>query len=674
MIKPYIVLILLVALISANSLQNSFAGDDNMLIIDNPKINLAWGEIPLLFTKSMWNIGLQEHDYQSYYRPIVAVLFVLNYKIWGLNPLGFHLANILLHLIIAIVLYRIGLLLFNNDTFIALMGASIFAVHPVNNEPVGRAASGEVIFGFFIILSVYLFLKEKRVFSWIAFFLALMSKETAVMLPFALMVYAMHEKGFKRGAASAIPYMALTVIYLIIRSRVVDNVFGIREHNTIVVHILTMAAATLDYIRLLIIPYPLSPFYYERLHASIFEPKAALAAILLLSVSFLIFKLRKDKEMLFLLLFPFVMLFPVIFMVNNFAIGRDHMYIAERFLYVPAMMFSLFLSASASKMLKHGLREYLYPGWVFIITVFTIIAIYSNMIWKDDETLNKKIIEKSPEAIAAHNNLGVFYYSRKRMDEAIKEYKTALKIAPDYAAAYYNLGLAYAYNGRLSEAIQEYRTVLRLKPDNAGMHYNLGLVYADNGQLDEAAQEYLTAIKLNHDDFPDAYNNLGGVYSKQGRLDEAAQEYLTAIRLKPDFADAHGNLGNIYFNQGRLDEAVQEYLTAIRLKPDFADVHGNLGNVYYYQGQMDSAIQEYLTAIKLKPGHAASYYNLGITYYDKGWLDRAIQAYMTAIKLKPDHADAHYSLGIAYKAKGLNHEARKEFETALKLKPDDKER
>jgi len=109
--KSYIVLILLIAVTFTASLQNSFVWDDYLMIVDNPRINLSFKEMLLPFTTPLSKFaGFPEYQ-QVYYRPVLFIFFILNYKIWGMNPTGFHLVNILLHMIIVIVLYRIGLLL-----------------------------------------------------------------------------------------------------------------------------------------------------------------------------------------------------------------------------------------------------------------------------------------------------------------------------------------------------------------------------------------------------------------------------------------------------------------------------------------------------------------------------------------------------------------------------------
>ncbi|MBI5892294.1 MAG: tetratricopeptide repeat protein [Deltaproteobacteria bacterium] len=575
--KSYIILMLLVIIAYANSLQNGFVWDDNTLIVNNPKINIPLREIPSVFAASLWETTSFSERQQEYYRPFVSLLYILNYKIFGLNPSGFHLTNILLHLISVIILYKIGLLLFNNDARISFIGASIFAVHPVNNEPIGRAASGEVIFGFFIIIAIYLFLTDKKYLSWIAFFFALLSKEAAVMLPFALVILSIHRNGVKRGAVAIMPYLALAGIYLVIRMKVVDIVLGIdtSQSQPISTRIFTMAAAAFDYIRLLIIPYPLSPFYPARWHASVFEPKVMFAIMVLISVSLLAFKIKRDGAMLFLLASPFIMLAPVIWKVNTFPVGWEFVYIAERFLYMPTMLFSIFISASIIKLFKDRPRAYLNTGCILIVTIFAVLTIFSNRIWKNEIVLFKKITEELPNVSFAHNNLGNIYADQGRLDEAMKEYQIAVELKPDYADARNNLGVIYFELGELDMAVKEYESVLKFYPAHAPAHNNLGNVYYNQGNLDKAEKEYLTALRLKPD-YTEAYNNLGRIYDSQQRLNEAIDKYSSALRFNPDYAIAYYNRGIAYWKKKLLSEARKDFEIALKLKPDFTEARKNI--------------------------------------------------------------------------------------------------
>jgi len=505
--KYYFLIIGLIITVSfANSLQNSFVWDDYPLIVENPKINMPLKELPYVFTRPMWNASDNLESRQAYYRPIVSMLFILNYKAWGANPMGFHLINIIFHLLISIVLYRIGMLLFN-DSLISLMAASFFAIHPIHNEPIGRAASAEVVFGLFFILAIYFFIKEKHYLSLIMYLLALLSKEPAVMLPFSLVILSSHKKGSKKANVATMPYIAVAGTYLIIRAMMTDFVFVDKASQPLLTRILTMAAAALDYIRLLIIPYPLSPFYPERWHTSVLDLKVIIAMLALILLFFIIFRMRKDKVMLFLLLSPFFMLFPVIFKVNTFVAGRDFMYIAERFLYVPAMVFSLFISAFAVSFFSSLKKGYLTSGWAVVIISFIFITISSNRMWRNEIVLFRTIIEKSHGVAFGHHSLGIAYYSAGRLTDSIQKYKDALKLKPDYPEAYNNLGMAYQDTGQLENAVTAYRAAMKIQPDFAVAHNNLGTVYLQNRLTSEAIYEFQTALKL-QPDFIAARQNL----------------------------------------------------------------------------------------------------------------------------------------------------------------------
>lgn len=502
-VKSYIILALIVTAAFAYSLQNSFVWDDYGLIVDNPKIALPIREIPTLFISHLWKIEGAEFR-RVYYRPMVMTFHILNYKIWGPNPWGFHLTNILLHMICVVILYRVGLLLFSTEKLVALIGASVFAVHPVNNEPVGRAASGEVIFGFFVILSLYFFLKEKKYLSWITFFLALLSKEVAVMMPFALLILTTHKKGLKKGMFEVIPYAALVGIYLVLRVLFTDTVLGGWVAQPILTRTFTMAVATLDYVRLLVIPYPLSAFYPARWYTSIFEPKVLLAALLFILGLLLAFKIRKDKAMFFLLIFPFIMLAPVIWRVNTFTAGRDLMYIAERFLYIPALSFSLFVSAYFVKLTGDARRKYLMIGWVLVIIIFAAITISSNMIWKNNITLFEKIVEESPNAAFAHQGLGDAYKEIGKLDDAMNHWLKALESDLDNPLILNSVGNAYYLKGDYNKAINAYKMAIRVFPQMGEVYYNLAITLEKAGRKEEAKVYYKKFIKL----APESYRGI----------------------------------------------------------------------------------------------------------------------------------------------------------------------
>lgn len=518
--KHYIILVLLVILTFSISLQNSFVWDDYELIVDNPNISLPLKEIPSVFIMPLSKFASFSKHQQGYYRPLVMTLYILNYKIWGLNPLGFHLTNIIFHIFCVIVLYKVGLILFSdkNRELLSLMAASIFAVHPVNSEVIGRTAPGEVMLGFFLILSLYFFLKESTSLSLFTFFLALMSKESAVMFPFALLILSSHKKGVKKGAIALIPYIALTVAYFIFRGRVVDNFLGVEAPKAIFTRVITMAATTLDYIRLLVIPYPLEPFYAARWYTSITEPKVMLAILTLMLTSLLAFKIRKDRVMLFLLALIFFMLAPVIWKVNTFPCGYfDLAAIAVRFLYFPAMSFALLVSALFINIFKDKTKMYAVIGWISVVIIFAVITAHSSIIWKNEFTLFKKILGKSPDSSFAHVGLGDAYKKMGRIDDAMAEWQRAIELNP------YNTG----------NALAEWQKAVDTNPSDSHSYNSIGNVYLLRGDYEKAIHLYKMALKADIHNV-ETYYNLAISLEKTGKSEEAAVYYKKFMRIAPD--------------------------------------------------------------------------------------------------------------------------------------------
>ena len=157
------------------------------------------------------------------------------------------------------------------------------------------------------------------------------------------------------------------------------------------------------------------------------------------------------------------------------------------------------------------------------------------------------------------HNLGNALHSQGKLDEAIAEYRTAIRLKPDYAEAHNNLGAALGAQGKTEEAIAECRTAIRIKPDYAEAHNNLGNCPERPGQARRGHR------RIPHRDPPQARLRRGPLQPRrralgaQGKTEEAIAECRTAIRLKPDFAEAHNNLGNALSDQGKTDEAIAEY-------------------------------------------------------------------------------------------------------------------
>jgi tetratricopeptide (TPR) repeat protein len=554
--RPVLISILLLVSISVylNALSNSFVYDDRHLILNNQWIkDIKY--IPRMFLET-------HEEFTNFYRPLTHLIFTIDYHIFGFNPWGFHLTNIIFHggsciflFLVTVLIYKRGRVesspapddLINPDRW-AFIAALVFATHPINTESVAWVSGiSELSCAFFFLLSLYFYLKADGtsgkcfVLSLVFFFVAVMSKETAVVLP---LVFFACDYSFKKDSISSpavltkryLPYLVLAAVYLALRTYAIGGFARESSHGYLsgyeyLINILPLFA---QYLEKLLFPFNLSLVYGFDPILSIFEWRGLTSLLVVVSFIAAMYLLRDRNRVAFLcLLWIALPLLPVLYIP---ALG--HSVFAERYLYMPSMGFAILVSTILSFAVTSGPFGRRVFGLTMYAVVFIVIFLYfsgtikRNPVWKDDLSIWVDTAMKSPESHSVHHNLGLAYYDRGRIDEAIAEYKLALKLRPDEADVHNNLGLAYYDQGRTDEAMDQYRMALELKPDLAK-----------------------------------ALNNLGNAYLRKAQYDKAFEQYREALKIKPGLAGTHLNMGNVYYIAGRTDEAIDRYRTALRLAP-----------------------------------------------------------------------------------------------------------
>jgi tetratricopeptide (TPR) repeat protein len=576
----------------------------------------------------MW--AFQTKEAGNYYRPMFHIFYMIDLYIFGLRPWGFHLTKILFHMGSSLIVFLMASTLISRygggvtgtktyKQYIPFAAALLFATHPIHTEAV--LGITEVSLAFFYFLSFYLYVKADvtgrgvPLSSLVFFFLAVFSKETALTLPVLLFAY---DYSFKRDSIlhpkpetlylllkRYLPYLIAAGIYFILRTNAIGGFSPRKTHAGLsgYEYFINVFPLFAQYLEKLILPINLNAAYVFHPIHSLLEWKGILSVAVTLCFIVTLYLLRnRNRVAFFSLLLVAIPLLPALYIP---ALGV-HTF-AERYLYLPSVGFVIIVSMGLCGLTKlDALKGRAMPLMLSIVLVITVLysagTIKRNPVWKDNLTLWSDTVKKSPDGSVPHNNLGNAYFNYGRIDEAIKEYKEALRLNPDHAKAHNNLGAAYYKQGQTEEAVGEYKEALRLNPDYADVHYNIGIVYFNKGRTDEAIEEFKEALRLNPD-YVKAHNNLGAAYYNRGRIGEAIEELKEAIRLKPDHAQAHNNLGLVYAKLERIDEAIGEYKEALRLIPDYADAHFNLGLAYQGKGLKKEAIREFEKTLKIKPDY-----------------------------------------------------------------------
>jgi protein O-mannosyl-transferase len=539
------------------TLEADFVADDKILIVHRDSIKTL-SSIPQLFRESYWG-----KDYLEYglYRPIPNVTYALNYAFGGLDPLGYHLVNLILHFCNCLLIYRLAIYYCQRE-FIALTTALLFAAHPVHTEAVSNIAGRPELLGtLFVLLCwlAYLYRERSRYFYLLSLFfylLGLFSKENAIVLivllvladlcqhwqdwPGRIKQYSLYYGGFLLVAAG---YLILRVI--VTKQLGVDlAITYFRGDDAFLTRLFTMSLGFIKYFPLLIWPDELNAFY----DFSMIPLTPTLTLPVLLSMVFIIIVivigvvlLRYQRLSAFAILSFFILMFPV----SNLLIITG-IFLAERLLYLPVLSICLLVAAGLDYLARH--YRYGRPiaiGICLILLTLSIVRDYwRNLDWHNTAAFNQAFIRDAPHSARASMMLvdqGSGLFKIGDYTSALAIFQRAVEVFPNLPRAQYNLGLTLIKLNRSNEAFTPLQTAARLIPKDAEYRNRYGTLLLTNNQLNEAMIEFQAAIE-NKSDYAEAHNNLGVVYARLNRDQDARREFDTALKINPNYQAAANNL------------------------------------------------------------------------------------------------------------------------------------
>lgn len=526
----YLTLIAAIGLaIYANSLQGKFIWDDNYLIRDNVYIK-DWSNTTKIFRG---DVGTGVGKKFSFYRPFQMFTYMLDYSIWELNVFGYHLTNVILHVLAALLLYWFINVLYNNN-LLAFLTSILFIVHPIHTEAVSYISGRADLLALVFMLLCFILYARKRlhIIMLLSYALALFSKENSLILPALIVLYHYVFKK-KIEAKRFVPLLAIAVLYIIFRLTWLSSLLPhLSSSTTLLQRLPGFFVAIVNYLRLLFFPFGLHMEYGDGLF-SFREPKATLGITILALLVLYTFKKRADTLSFFSMSWFFLALLP------HSNIYPLNAYMAEHWLYVPSIGFFLVLANGLSSLCRIKNTKILS---IFLITgllvFYSYLTIGQNQTWREPISFYKRTLDYAPDSVRALNSLGIQYRDTGRNEEAITLFKKAIEINPNYEDAYNSLGIVYGSTGKYEEAIAAFKKALEINPY-----------------------------------YVEAYNNLGNVYTLMGKNDIAIELYKMALEINPNYAKAHINLALIYFNEKQYDLAIRHCDEAIKfgfeVSPEF---------------------------------------------------------------------------------------------------------
>ncbi|MFI5363426.1 MAG: tetratricopeptide repeat protein [Elusimicrobiota bacterium] len=545
--------------------------DDGLIALNTAARGLGWPQLKWAFS----------HYVAANFAPLTWLSYGLDYRFWGLNPLGYHLTNLLLHTVNAVLFYRLAKLLFGLSrpsaasregalVFFALCAALLFAVHPLRVESVAWAAERrDVLSGFFYLCTLLLYLRaarnssedEGRGMFWLlaslaAYACSLLSKGIGITLPAVLLLLDVYPLRRIRGAADLVspkgrrllaeklPYAALAVAVAVI---------GIKGQGPVLVAKQGLTARLVQsffglffYLCKTVWPFHLLPIYERPLPfnplAFPFLPGALIAAA---STAALWRKRGIWPATSTAWTFYVVALLPVLGLVQ---FGPQ--IAADRYTYLSTLGFALLAGGSLLSLWDGSSSQ---DRTVRLLLILLPVAVLSGLaaltwrqarLWRDSESLWSYTLARAPESSVARAGLGDALMNQGRVDEALGHYREAIRINPDLlrVAVFNNsLGLALAKQGKFPDAVMQFRRAIAQNPDYAEAHSNLGAALAASGALVEAVDAYRAGLRLDPTNI-NAACSLGFALAAQGKWEEADGYFRRALAASPDPARLYESL------------------------------------------------------------------------------------------------------------------------------------
>jgi len=695
------ILILACSICYFNSLYCGFVFDDVSAIRDNKDI-LPSAPFFNIFLNDFWGIPMDKEQSHKSYRPLCVLSFRLNYIFGGLNPFGYHLVNVVLHLLVTLLYYLTCNKYVNAK--ISFVASLVFTVHPIHTEAVtGAVGRAELMSSIFFLLSLLFYEKACRMerqglkfllLTGLMASLAMLSKEVGVtVIGLCIMhelciVHNMHrvvysaifcgkesifssdakKKSFHGSTVRIFALLLTLMCLLLFRIHLMQGsslpVFTKFDNpaslSQTIPRILTYLYLPCLNLWLLLCP---STLCCDWTMGSIplLSSLGDARVLVILIVIVLLFNLLNvifrscdivSKQIIFAtswMIIPFIpasnIFFPVGFVI------------AERILYIPSMGFCLLVSLGFHKIFNQckatNVRKLLLFSYMILLCAHSLKTITRNVDWMDEQSIFLSGLTVNNKNAKLYNNVGHALENQKKYSEALVLFKEAAKVQPDDIGAHINIGRTLNSLQRFPEAEVAYRSAKRLLPRAA------------------PGQKLVTRIAPNS---LNLFLNLGNLVARNtSRLEEADNLYKQAIAMRTDYVQAYINRGDVLLRMNRTEEALAIYNEALKYDRNNADIHYNLGVVALEQGKPDVGLKYLNKALELEPSHPEALLNSAIVIQELGLNKLKPLAVERLLKLKdiaPENEKIYFNLGMLATDDNNVYEAEIWFRQAIKLKED----
>ncbi|PKP29547.1 MAG: hypothetical protein CVU00_15065 [Bacteroidetes bacterium HGW-Bacteroidetes-17] len=628
-------------IIYANSLYGEFQFDDGVHIVQQNKFN----DLSLYSEFSSWT---RIND-----RPLAYFTLALNKTLNGANVVGYHLLNLMVHLLTSILVYLFTILLLSQkvvqsikikgkEKLIALFVALIFLCHPIQTQAVSYIIQRMTsLAALFYIASCFFYLKARLAqikgeykIKFVSFYVltiitaiaSVLSKQIAVTLPLSFLLieffFVRNNEGKRLDKFLLIGVIAVLISFFIVilGGLLPKETESISRYE----YIITQLRVIVKYIQLLVLPISQNLDYDFVISKSLWGIDELISSVVVISLLVSVFTMYRKYP---LISFGIAWFFITLLVESSIIPIRDVIF--EHRLYLPMFGFSIILTVVLLELLKKNKQSQFIIMLSVIVTIYGGLTIVRNTVWKTKVALWYDVVQKSPVKARPHLNLGIAYFHSYKLVPAIEQFNIANKLEPNNSQVYYNRAGAYLMINQTEDAIKDL--------DQSILHNNkFAEAYDTRGKakllfkdFDAAINDCSKAIELKPE-LESAWFNRANAYLFKGEIQIALNDLNKAIHLNPNFAAALNNRGQIMLNLRKYNEAIADLNKAIENEPRLSNAYNNRAKAFYAISRFDLSIKDLNTSLNYNPRDGEVLKLRGICYLEQNMVAEAYADFLKA--------------------------------------------
>lgn len=577
----------------------------------------------------------------GHYHPLTWLSLAIDYQLFGKQASGYHLHNLLLHLINVLLVFLIIRKIAQHD-FLAFFVALAFSLHPFANESVMWVTERKnLLFVLFYLASMWFYVRsletDKRkylIFAFVVFVLSCLSKATAITLPVILLALLyLYNRLDRKNIALLIPFALVALFFAFMAQKAQQPFLQNTEQMLSFYQALMFSSwAFWMYVAKAIVPINMAAFHPMFLDAV--APYYLIGLLVFLSLAFFLVRAYKRQNKLAAFAIAFFLV-NIVMYLPIFGAYASSYYMAERYTYLSYIgLFLLLFSFIRQIMERKKIAIVVISSWF----VFLAVQSYTyGKTWANSISLWENVLKYYPNSQVALLNYGNALREAGKYADATKVYEKIDKSSSLYLKMLENRAYAYYMQKNYQRAIDDYQELLRYDSSRNDIKTYIVNLLLENEQMEIAKETALQILKQQPNQ-SEVWNSLGNYYFHRMQVDSAVAAYTQAINIKPS-AMYYYNRANIYSQNNNLSFAIEDYNKALSFDSLQADYYLNRAITYYKAKDHLKALADFNRAIALNPTNKNYYINRATLYVSLNEINLAIADLSKALEIDPNDAE-----------------------------------